>query len=87
MIKITATKLRNNLFDFLNKVTDGETISIQRKGVEVALIIPPKIENWRDKMKEKPKLLVPADEAFKPMEDIWFWISIVMERLTANPDR
>ena len=28
-------------------------------------------EYWQEKMKIKPKLLVPPDEAFAPMEDIW----------------
>ena len=28
-------------------------------------------KNWQESMKIKPKLLVPPDEAFAPMDDIW----------------
>ncbi|MBW2339497.1 MAG: type II toxin-antitoxin system Phd/YefM family antitoxin, partial [Deltaproteobacteria bacterium] len=36
MITISATKLRNNLFDYLDKVAEGETVVIQRNNHEVA---------------------------------------------------
>ena len=71
MITITATKLRNNLFEFLARVSKGETISVQRNGEEVARIIPAKKKDWRDNVSTRARLLVPADEAFAPMEDIW----------------
>ena len=71
MIEVSATKLRNNLFEFLTKVSKGETISVKRNGKDVALIVPPKKEDWRDKMRTKVKLLVPPGEAFAPMEDEW----------------
>ena len=30
-----------------------------------------KKENWQERMKIKPKLLVPIEDAFAPMDDIW----------------
>ncbi len=71
MIEVTARKLRNNLFDFLAKVSQGETIAIRRNGKNVALVVPPQKEDWRDKMRSKIKLLVSPDTAFKPLEDVW----------------
>jgi len=71
MITITATKLRNNLFSYLEKVEDGETILIYRNKKEVAKLISPNISNWRDNMKIKMEILVEPDELIKPIEDIW----------------
>ena len=71
MVEVTATKLRNNLFEFLAKVSKGEIIVIQRNGENVALVVPPKKEDWRDKIRSKIKFLTPPDQAFKPLEDVW----------------
>jgi len=71
MIKISATKLRNNLFEYLDKASAGETIVIQRNNQDVARIVPTHQIDWRDKMSIKPKLLVSPDEFIKPIEDIW----------------
>ena len=35
MIKISATKFRNNLFDYLQQVESGEIIAIQRNNTKV----------------------------------------------------
>ena len=71
MIKISATKLRNNLFDYLNKASEGETIVITRNNQDVARIVPTHQIDWRDKMSIKPELLVSPEELIKPMEDVW----------------
>ena len=71
MIKVSATKLRNNLFDYLNKASEGETIIIQRNKKEVARLIPTRQTNWRGKMTIKPKIMVTPEELIKPVEDIW----------------
>jgi prevent-host-death family protein len=71
MIKISATKLRNNLFNYLDKASAGETIVIQRNNQDVARIVPTHQIDWRDKMSIKPELLVSPDELIKPIEDIW----------------
>lgn len=71
MIVVSATKLRNNLFEFLAKVSEGESIVIQRNGENVAMVVPPRKEDWRDKMRTKVKFRVPPEEVFAPMKDIW----------------
>ena len=71
MIKITATKLRNNLFEYLDKASEGETIVIQRNNQDVARIVPTHQIDWRDKMSVKPELLVSPEELIKPIGDIW----------------
>lgn len=71
MLTTSATKLRNNLFDYLEKVTNGETIVVYRNKKEVAKLIPPNVSNWRDQMKTKVKILVPPDEIIEPIDDIW----------------
>lgn len=71
MIKVSATKLRNNLFDYLNMASEGETIIIQRNNEEVARLVPTHQVNWRDKMTIKPKIMVAPEELIKPVEDIW----------------
>ena len=71
MITITATKLRNNLFNYLEKVANGETILIQRNKKEVAKLVPPNISDWPDSTKIKLEILVEPDKLIKPIEDIW----------------
>jgi prevent-host-death family protein len=71
MITISATKLRNNLFDYLDKIAEGETIVIQRNNRNIARLLPLHQSNWRNSMSIKPKLLVSSDELIKPIEDIW----------------
>jgi len=71
MIKISSTKLRNNLFDYLDKVAEGETVVIQRNNHEVARLLPLQKPNWRNNMSIGPKILVSPDELIKPIEDIW----------------
>ncbi len=71
MIAVNATKLRNNLFEYLVLVSKGESIAIKRNGKEIAMIVPPKSENWRDRIKNKMKLLVSPNEIMTPMDDVW----------------
>lgn len=71
MLKISATKLRNNLFNYLDKASDGETIVIQRNNKEVARLVPTQQVDWRSKMSIKLKLLVSPEELIQPLDDIW----------------
>lgn len=71
MIKVSASKLRQNLFEYLDKVSQGETIIIQRNNQEVARVISTQAADWRDKMNVQLKLMVSPDELVKPMDDIW----------------
>lgn len=71
MIKVSATKLRNNLFKYLDKVAKGEAILIQRNNQEIARLLPVSPPDWREHITTQPKLLVSADEVIKPMDDLW----------------
>ena len=71
MISVSATHLRKNLFKLLEQVERGEVISIIKNGKEVARLHGSGGQDWRDRMTDHPKLLLPADEVFAPMEDIW----------------
>ncbi len=71
MILVSATKLRNNLFEYLDKTSKGEIIIIQRNNEEVARLVPARKVNWRDKMVVKLRILVGPEELIKPLEDIW----------------
>jgi len=71
MIRVTATKLRTSLFEYLDKATKGETIVIERDRKEVACLIPMRQANWRDTMIIKPRINVMPEELMKPLEDLW----------------
>jgi len=71
MILVSATKLRNNLFEYLDKTSKGEIIIIQRNNEEVARLVPAHKVNWRDKMDVKLSVLVKPEELIKPLEGIW----------------
>ena len=71
MIEVTATKLRNNLFDYLDKASEGEIIIIRRNNREVARLIPTGQTNWRDKMKITPRIMVAPEVLMEPLEDVW----------------
>lgn len=71
MIKITATKLRKNLFHYLDRALAGEIIVIQRNNKEVARLVAMPQQDWREKMKTKLEFLVPTEELIQPIEDIW----------------
>ena len=71
MIKVSATQLRNGLFEYLDKAAAGETIVILRNNLEVARLVPIKQDNWRERMTIVPQLRVSPEELIKPIEEIW----------------
>lgn len=71
MLTVSATELRSNLFEYLDRVAAGEVIIIQRNNEEVGRIIPTQKSNWRDKMTVRSELLLDPDEFIKPIENIW----------------
>jgi prevent-host-death family protein len=42
MTEITATELSRNLSEFLNRVADGEEVTVTRGGRVIAQVIPPR---------------------------------------------
>lgn len=71
MITVSATKFRSNLFAYLEKAAEGETIIIQRNHRDIAKLTAPSIPDWRNRMQRKPRLLVPVAEFIEPMQDVW----------------
>lgn len=71
MIKVTATKLRKNLFHYLDQASAGEIIVIQRNNKEVARLVAVPQHDWREEMKTQIEFLVPEDELIAPIDDIW----------------
>lgn len=69
MKRITVTELRKKLFAVLGEVEAGEPLTITRRGRAVARLVPGPCPDWRERMPPGPRLLVPADEAFAPMEE------------------
>lgn len=58
MMIVSANELKNNLFKYLDKISNEEKIIIHK-------------DNWRSKMSIQPKLLVPTHKIIEPMTDIW----------------
>jgi len=71
MLHITATKLREDLFSVLKKVSQGSVMSIDLNGKEVARLVPAKLTNWRQLITEKATLKGDAESVFEPLSDIW----------------
>ena len=71
MIRVTATKLRNHLFGYLELAAAGETIIIQRNRQEVARLVSFQPSDWREKMQMTPHLLVSPEELIEPLDDLW----------------
>lgn len=74
MTTITATNLRANLFEILERISKkGEAFLIKWNNNEVAELNPKKKKRpWQDNIKIKPKILTknPMD-AFAPLDDVW----------------
>ncbi len=71
MLKVTATKLRNHIFEYLGKVKQGETVTIILNKKETAMLVPVKGGNWRDGLKQEIKFNCPPEKLIAPMEDVW----------------
>jgi len=71
MIHVSATKLRSNLFEYLDKAAAGEMIVIHRNQQEVAYLVSTQPSDWRTQMNLMPQLLVTPEELIKPLDDIW----------------
>ena len=53
MITITATKLRNNLFSYLEQVEQGEILKIIKNNKTVAILTPPQKNEWQKTLKNR----------------------------------
>ncbi len=71
MKSITVTSLRKELFHVIDDLKNGEIYEIVRKGKIVGRITPAKLPDWRDKVRDKPKLLMDSEAAFSPLFEEW----------------
>jgi len=72
MESIGVSKLRENMVLFLNKVQQGESITITSRGTEIAMLIPIKKEKEvsRNALKQLRKTAVVGD-VVSPIEEEW----------------
>jgi prevent-host-death family protein len=72
MESIGVSKLRENMVLFLNKVQQGESITITSRGAEIAMLIPvkKKEEASRNALKQLRKTAVVGD-VVSPIEEEW----------------
>ena len=72
MESIGVSKLRENMVLFLNKVQQGECITITSRGTEIAMLIPikKKKEVSRNALKQLRKTAVVGD-VVSPIEEEW----------------
>lgn len=72
-LKKECQELKRENKELRDQLPKSQTIPlpIQESRKKPAMKVPEKKGNWQERMKIKPKLLVPPDEAFAPMNDIW----------------
>jgi prevent-host-death family protein len=71
MHSVNVTALRAGLFEILDQVKQGEVVVVERRGKPVAKIVPAEATNWREGVTVQTRLLVPAEQAFAPMDELW----------------
>lgn len=71
MTTITALDFHKHLFEYLDRIAQGETVIIQRGQQNIARILPMVQVKPPQKRKHRVKLLVSADELIQPLDDIW----------------
>lgn len=69
METVSATKLRKNLFEYLNRITRGETFVIERHNRPVAKLSAVDKIDWRDKRRTTLTINVSEKELIQPLED------------------
>ena len=72
MESVGVSKLRENMVLFLNKVQQGESITITSRGTEIAMLIPikNKKEAARNALKQLRKTAIVGD-VLSPIEEEW----------------
>jgi len=65
MIVISVVELRDNLFDYIDKIIQGETVLIQHNQKKIAQLLPLPETDWRNNMKIRPELLVSPDDIIR----------------------
>lgn len=71
MIVISVNELQADLSRYLDEISKGKQIIIQKHQKDIALLSPISRTDWREKMTVRPKLLVSPEEIIEPMTDVW----------------
>jgi len=71
MLTVTATTLRNNIFEYLGKVEQGETITVILNKKEAARLVPVNQGDWRDGLKQEIELNCSPEELMTPIDEEW----------------
>ena len=71
MLTVTASKLRNHIFEYLGKVKQGETVTIILNKEEIAMLVPVNRGDWRDNLQQEIKLNCSPEKLATPMSDVW----------------
>jgi prevent-host-death family protein len=72
MESIGVSKLRENMVLFLNKVQQGESITITSRGTEIAMLIPiKKKEEISKKTLKKLRETAVVGDVVSPIEEEW----------------
>ncbi len=71
MLTVTATTLRNNIFKYLSKVEQGETVTVILNKKEAARLVPVHRVDWRDGLQQEININCSSEELMAPIEDMW----------------
>ncbi len=71
MLTVTATALRNNIFAYLGRVEQGETVTVILNKKEAARLVPVYRGDWRDGLQQEIELHCSPDELMAPVDEVW----------------
>ena len=71
MPDVSATRFKNNFFQYLDKIEQGESFNIIRNKAKIATIHPNREIKWQDQMTTCLKSSFESMDLITPVEDIW----------------
>ena len=71
MLTVSVSKFRANLFDYLDLVSGGEIVVIERNNKVVARLVASQQTDWRVNMIVRSEILVEPGELVKPLDGVW----------------
>ncbi len=71
MPDVSATRFKNNFFQYLDKIEQGESFNIIRNKAKIATIHPNGEIKWQDQMTTCLKSSFELMDLITPVEDIW----------------
>lgn len=71
METVSASKLRNHIFEYLGKVKQGETITVILNKEVAARLVPVSRDDWRDGLEAELTINCSEEELLQPLDDVW----------------